>query len=58
MLKMNLQIFAHKKVLVLQRTAEILSLRDLVLKSRRSVCKKLVTSFTDSVVQRSIQVLM
>ncbi len=31
MLKMNLQLFAHKKGLVAQRTVEILKLKDLVL---------------------------
>lgn len=34
MMKMNLQLFAHKKVLVLQRTAVILSPRDLVPKEQ------------------------
>ena len=32
MMNLNLQFFAHKKELVLQRTVEIPSLRDLVLR--------------------------
>ena len=36
MMKLNLQFFAHKKVLVLQRTVVTLSLRDLVLKKEQT----------------------
>ena len=55
MMKLNLQFFAHKKELVLQRTVVIPSLRDLVPKELTDSLLKLETSFTDSVEQRFIQ---
>ena len=54
MLKMNLQLFAHKKGVGSTRTAEILRPRDLAPRERTDSLCWLATFFTDSAVQKSI----
>ena len=58
MLKLNLQFFAHKRVLVLPRTVEIQKLRDLALRELTDSSLKPATFFTDSAELRYIPASM
>ena len=58
MMKLNLQFFAHKRELVLQRTDVIPSLRDLEPRERTDSLLKPATSFTDSAERRSTRASM
>ena len=56
MMKMNLQFFAHKKGVGSTKNGRDSEAKRLGAKrADGTVCKKLVTFFTDSVEQRSIQ---